>query len=576
MNTPNPDLPACRSPFPVPSPDSAVSRVSRRALLLGGAALVAVVPAAGAQQAPDNATRLPAPPVGGAASASGTETGGTRTATILHTNDFHGRHLPFEVVAGDATAQTGDPGREPSGFERTGRIGGFPALATMIAQRRAALGADAIVLVDGGDTFSDDLLGNLTNGEAVISCMNDLGYDFMALGNHDFDYGFERTEELQQIAGFPMRGANITMKDGGAPVFGDPTLVVERGGMRIGLLALGYHNTDQTGNPDNYANLDFTSGIDAAARLVPDLRARADVVIVVSHQGSKVDREMLRRVKGIDVVVGAHSHDLISPPEVIDGAHLVQALSDSAYLGEVTLTLGPDGTLSVTGTAHALWEDEVEQDAAMAARIDALRAPHLATLGERIGTAAQPIARQYKTESPLDKLACRAMRDATGAQMGFMPGVGYGVTIPAGPVTREALATLLPHPSRIATLTLTGAQLRTILEQSATNQAPDDPLDGVGGILQTDGVVWSADLRKPPGHRVAEILVDGAPVTDDGSYTAVLNAGFLGGLHRLRTFAEGRDIARRDELVSDLVIAAMGRGDPIAPPSLGDFTLMRA
>jgi 2',3'-cyclic-nucleotide 2'-phosphodiesterase (5'-nucleotidase family) len=478
-------------------------------------------------------------------------------------------------VTGDATSQTGDPGRAPSAFDRQGRIGGFPALVTMIAKRRAALGADTVALVDGGDTFSDDLLGNLTKGEAVISCMNDMGYDFMALGNHDFDYGFDRTKELHDIAAFPMRGANITMKDGGAPVFGDPTLVVERGGMRIGLLALGYHNTDQTGNPNNFANLDFTSGIDAAARLVPELRTRADVVVVVSHQGSKVDREMLRQVEGIDVVVGAHSHDLISPPEVINGAHLVQALSDSAYLGEVTLTLNGDGALSVTGTAHALWEDEVEQDPAMTTRIDAWRAPHLAELGEQIGTAAQPLTRQYKTESPIDKLACRVMRDATGAQIGFMPGVGYGITIPAGPVTREALTTLLPHPSKFATLTLTGAQLRSILEQSAKNQAPDDPLDVVGGILQTDGVVWSADLRKPAGKRVTEIHVDGAPVTDDGTYTAVLNAGLLRGLHRLTTFAEGHDISRRDELVQDLLIDAMGRGDPIAPPPLGDFVLTR-
>lgn len=566
-----PNLPVGRAPLA-----RAVSHVSRRALLLGGAALATLAPAATAQQAPDSAPRPPSPPEGGAAPGTGTDPQGTRTATILHTNDFHGRHLPFEIVAGDATSQTGDPGRSPSGFERTGRIGGLPALATMVAQRRAELGADAVVLVDAGDTFSDDLLGNLTKGEAVISCMNDLDYDFMALGNHDFDYGYERTQELQGIAGFPMRGANITMKDDGAPIFGDPTLVIERGGMRIGLLALGYHNTDQTGNPANYANLDFTSGIEAAARLVPELRKRADVVVVVSHQGSKVDRELLRRVEGIDVVVGGHSHDLISPPEVINGGHLVQALSDSAYLGEVTLTIDADGALSVTGTAHALWEDEVEQDPAMAARLAAWREPHLSVLDERIGTAAQPIARQYKTESPLDKLACRVMRDATGAQIGFMPGVGYGVTIPAGAVTREALATLLPHPSKIATLTLTGAQLRTILEQSATNQAPEDPLDGVGGILQTDGIVWAADLRKPPGQRVTEILVDGAPITDSASYTAVLNRAFLGGLHRLTTFAEGQDIVRRDELVSDLVIATMEREDPIAPPKLGDFTLTRA
>lgn len=162
----------------------------------------------------------------------------TRMVTILHTNDFHGRHAAFEVAPGDATAQTGDHGRDHVEFDRAGRIGGFPGLATAIAERRRALGRDNVLLVDGGDTFSDDLLGNLTKGEAMIRLMNAVGYQFMALGNHDFDYGFERTRELARIARFPMRGANIVEHAAGAPVFGDPTLVKTVRGVKIGLLAL--------------------------------------------------------------------------------------------------------------------------------------------------------------------------------------------------------------------------------------------------------------------------------------------------------------------------------------------------
>ena len=94
--------------------------------------------------------------------------------------------------------------------------------------------------------------------------MNALGYAFMALGNHDFEYTADRTRELQSLAHFPMRAANAIVTATGAPFLGDPTLVVNAGGVRVGLLALGYHNTDQTGNKDNTRGLSFTSGIEAA------------------------------------------------------------------------------------------------------------------------------------------------------------------------------------------------------------------------------------------------------------------------------------------------------------------------
>ena len=231
------------------------------------------------------------------------------------------------------------PVASEASFSRRGLVGGYAALATAIKALRARHGADNVLLLHGGDTFSDDLLGNLTRGEATIRLMNALGFQFLALGNHDFDYGADRTRELQRIASFPMRAANVTDANG-KPFLGEPAQVFEVAGARVAVLALGYHNTDQTGSRDNVRGLSFGSGIDAARQWVPRLRSRADVVVVLSHQGSKVDRELARAVPGIDLIVGAHSHDAISPPERVGGTWMVQALSDAAALGEVTLTLG--------------------------------------------------------------------------------------------------------------------------------------------------------------------------------------------------------------------------------------------
>lgn len=501
---------------------------------------------------------------------------GVRSFTILHTNDNHGRNSAIDVAPGDATAQTGDPGREHVEFDRVGRIGGFPALAAAIAARRAALGPGRVLLVDGGDTFSDDLLGNLTTGEAVIRLMNAVGYQFMALGNHDFDYGLERTRELAQLAKFPMRGANVIERSSGQPVLGDPVQVLTIGGVELGLIALGYHNTGLTGSRDNLSALEFTNGIEVVRRLVPDLRRQVEAVVVVSHQGSRVDRTMLREVEGIDLVIGAHSHDLITPPQRVGGGWLTQALSDGTMLGEVTVTMRDGKVAEVTGAAHALWADRFPQDPQVAALVETLRAPHRGLLDEVVATAAERIGRQYRSESPFDKLVCRIMREETGSDIGFMPGVGYGVSLNPGPITREALATLLPHTPGMATMSLTGAQVIEVLDQTAWNQAPDDVMKTLGGLVQTDGMTWSADLRQPAGQRITQTQVGGRPLETDRSYRVVTHAGMLAGLHRYTTFAAGRGIQRQERKVSDAVTDAFRKAGTVRAPAIGDVHLTKA
>lgn len=497
-----------------------------------------------------------------------------RTFTVLHTNDFHGRHLPFAVAPGNATAQTGDPGREPVGFERTGTAGGFAHLAAAVRRIREARGASNVVLVHGGDTFSDDLLGNLTDGEAAIELMNLLGYQFMALGNHDFDYGTEQTRRLQAIARFPMRGANVVERATSRPFLGDPFTVLTAGGVRIGLLALGYHNTHQTGDPDNVRTLEFTSGIDAARRLVPELRRRADVVVVLSHQGSTVDRRLAREVPDIDIIVAAHSHDLIAPPERVGMTWLAQALSDAAVLGELVVTVTGGRVTDVRGVAHTLWTNEFPADPNVARRVTELRAPHEARLTEVLGMAAERIGRQYKSESPFDKLAGDLLRRDTGADVAFLPGVGYGVSFGPGPITREALYALLPHPSKVVTMWLTGAQVLAVLEQSATNQKPSDEMNAVGGIVQTSGLRWTLDLTRPIGSRIRDVAVGGTAIDPVREYRVVTHSGLLAGTHRYTTFRDGRAVETLDRTVTDVVEAGLRADSPVRAPALGDITIV--
>jgi 5'-nucleotidase/UDP-sugar diphosphatase len=499
----------------------------------------------------------------------------SRTFTILHTNDIHGDIREFVVDTGDATSQTGDPGRSFQQYPKAGTIGGLARVATAVDAIRKVRGAKNVLLVDAGDTFGDALLSNITRGEATLRVMDAIGYTFMALGNHDYEYTSDNTLRLQTLTKFPMRAANAIVRATGQPFGGDPTLVVNAGGVRVGLLALTYHNTDQTGNKDNTKALEFQNGIETARKYLPALRQRSDVIVVVSHQGTAVDSLLAERVPGIDIIIGGHSHDRITPPKKIGSAWMVQALSDASALGELTVTVAGGHVSRVVGAVHELYANCYKPNVRIAAMIDSIRAPYRDTLGAVVATAATRIGRQYKSESPVDVLAAELLREYGRADVAFLPGLGFGVTIQPGPITREMVFNLFPHPTSVVHEKLTGAQMLAILEQSAINLRPTDDLDRVGGLVQTSGIRYTIDLTKPLHHRIRDVFVGNRPIEATRSYTAITNGGFLQGTHRQSAFAEGTDITKDAKPFAAFLEDALRSRGTVRTPTLGAVTLVR-
>lgn len=496
------------------------------------------------------------------------------TFTILHTNDIHGRYMPFRVVTDNATSQTGDHARPYQEYAHAGMVGGFAYMATAIKGIRQEKGEDNVILVNAGDTFSDDLLGNLTKGAAIISLMNSLGYQFMALGNHDFDYGLPRTRELQRLADFPMRGANIIDDATGQPLFGEPFKFVNADGVKVALLALGYHNTGLTGNKAHFEGIHFTSGIEAARAYVPQLRKHADVVVVVSHQGTQVDLKMARQFDGIDIIIGGHSHDGFTKPVKIGDTWIVQALSDASALGQLEVTVKEDQVTDVGYKINVLWNEQITPDPATESLTSSLRAPYESQLTKVIAQAAEAIGRNYRSNSPFDVLAGEILIEATGADIAMLPGVGYGVTLDPGPITREELYSLMPHPSRMVTVDLSGQQLVQLLEQSATNNRPVDPMNIVGGLIQTAGMHYVVDYGKPVGKRISQVTVHGKPIRADGTYTVVTHNGMMGGVHNYLVLQQGSNIVNHHKKITDVVEAYFHEHGEVSPPEQSSVTII--
>jgi 2',3'-cyclic-nucleotide 2'-phosphodiesterase (5'-nucleotidase family) len=408
--------------------------------------------------------------------------------TLLHTNDLHGHIDSWQGWEGDLAGK---------------RIGGADRLATAIAQVRAVRGRDNVLLLDAGDTIGDTLLAELTKGQAVLEVMRALRYDAMTLGNHEPDFGAEILRQYIAGSSFPVLAANVRSATTDE-LIARPSMIKDVAGVKVGVIGLAYPNTPWTTAKKNVAGLRFEADSAAIARrYVADLRSSgAALVVVLSHLGLAPDRDLAAAVDGIDVIVGGHSHNRMSQAMRVGRTYIVQAGAHGSDLGRLDLVLDRDGTV-VEARRELITLDHarVPADPAMRELVQRLAAPHRGATTEMLGVATGTVARaqtlagneprKRDEQSPADSLFADILRDETGSDIALLPGVGYGVAIPKGPVTASDLRNLVPHPTKVVTLTITGRQLRAILEQSVENTYTEDPLQKVGGIIQVSGVRFS-------------------------------------------------------------------------------------
>ncbi len=426
--------------------------------------------------------------------------------TLLHMNDFHSRHEPVDGAALGCVA--GKPGC----------FGGSPHLATALAQARAAAAADrrAVMLLDAGDQFQGSLFYTAWHGEVELAVMHALGTEAMAVGNHEFDNGPATLAGFVRGARFPVLSANVDASD-------DPDLrgllrpyaIIEKDGLRIGVVGLTTPEALVGSSPGPHVRI----GDPAAALAAAAAAARADgarFVIALSHLGVGADRTLAGQVAGVDVIVGGHSHTLLSDsePGAAGPAHaaisgpagrslVLQAGCFGRYLGRLDLDIGADGALlAFAGDVRHVGLD-LPEDPAVAAIV--------ASYSARLGAVRRQVVGHAETALPTDgcrtgecalgDIVAEAMLGSThGADVALMNAGGIRTGLPAGDVTLGDVMTALPFGNTVATLTLTGADLRAALENGISRT-------GKGGFPQVAGIrlaynpgrLGAVELRRPDG-----------------------------------------------------------------------------
>ncbi len=465
--------------------------------------------------------------------------------TILHMNDLHGHVLPYL----DKTI------REDK------QVSGAAYFAAVIQQERSK-NAGGTLLLSAGDMFQGTPISNVFKGEPVMEVMNALQFDAMALGNHEFDWGRDALQHLRSAAKFPFLAANIATGSGGGVLEGTkPYILVNRQGIRVAVIGLTTTETAYSTKPAHVADLTFLEPATVLPDLIKKIRGEgAGLVIVLSHLGLDADEELARKVSGIDIIVGGHSHTAVADPVRINGAIIVQAGYYGIYVGALGLEVDPETFRIVRYTTKdvlrpVVADEQAPADSTIAALVNRYDNEIRAEFAKVVGSTEVDLLRQPMAESNVGNLIADAIREAGGADIAFQNGGGIRADLPAGDITLEELYTLLPFDNVVVTMTLRGEQVLQLLEASGDQHTK---------ILQMSGLSVVYDMSRPAGLRVLEANVRGERLKREAQYRVATNDFLAVGGDRFTTFQEGSGLVYGDTL-RDVVSDYLSRHSPVRP-----------
>ncbi len=451
---------------------------------------------------------------------------GLASIRILFTNDIHGQVLPAEDK------------KDPELMK-----GGLSNLASVIKEKKTEAPS---LLLDGGDWAQGTYIGGMDKGQTVMKVLNELGYDAAVVGNHDFDWGLKALDKMIQTADFPILGANIVDKKGDILPGTKPYIMKEINGVKTGIIGIGSEKTANDTAAENTVGINFEDAAKTVKKYKSELEKQgADMIIVLSHNGPEADAAMASEVKGIDVIVSAHSHAVINPPKKVGDTLIVQAGSKGFNLGQLDLQYDPktDKVVSYESKMNPINSNTSSPDP----QVEKVLAPIIEdvnkVMGEVVGSTSVFLARRGKfPETIMGNIITDSMRAATGAEVAFTNSGGIRADIKEGEITYGDVYNVLPFDNGLVTMELTGRQLKGVMEESAGRKR---------GTIEVSGMKMDIDPRRGDGQRCYNITVNGEPLDLNRVYK-VATADFLaGGSNGYTDLTQGKNVKDENMLMRD-------------------------
>ncbi|MEX2197755.1 MAG: thiosulfohydrolase SoxB, partial [Burkholderiales bacterium] len=448
--------------------------------------------------------------------------------SLLHMTDSHAQLLPvyfrepvgaafakrYGLAPGSARAHAFTNIDFAAAARRYGKVGGYAHMATLVKRVRAS--RPHALFLDGGDTWQGSATALWTEGADMIGAQKRLGVDLMT-AHWEFTYGAKRVQAAieNELGGIEFLAQNVKTLDFEDPVFKPYTLRTANG-VTVAVIGQAFPYTP-IANP-RYLVEEWTFGIQEARlqKLVDEVRAKgAQAVALLSHNGLEVDQKLASRVRGLDAILGGHTHDGIPAPFVVDGTLVTNAGSNGKFLGVLDLEVKGGKVSGYRYRLLPVFANLLPEDGAMSAYIEKVRAPYRALLEQKLAVTEGLLYRRGTFNGTWDQLLLDALLAEKNAEIAFSPGFRWGSTLlPGDAITFEHLMdqTAITYPQ--ATLNeLTGAQVKEILEDIADNSFNPDPYRQQGGdMVRVGGMTYACNPGAAVGARISDMRLAGRPI----------------------------------------------------------------
>jgi sulfur-oxidizing protein SoxB len=426
----------------------------------------------------------------------------------------------FAIKPGSATAHAFTYLDFERAARRYGKVGGYAHLATLVKRLRAS--RPHALLLDGGDTWQGSATSLWTEGADMIGAQKLLGVDLMT-AHWEFTYGAKRVQAAvaRELAPMEFLAQNVKTADFEDPVF-KPYSLRSVNGVALAVIGQAFPYTP-IANP-RYMVAEWTFGIQEPRlqQLVDEVRAKgAQVVVLLSHNGMDVDLKLAARVRGLDAILGGHTHDGVPAPVVVGKTLVTNAGSNAKFLGVLDLDVKGGAVAGYRYRLLPVFANLLPADAAMAAYIDKVRAPYKARLEEKLAVTEGLLYRRGTFNGTWDQLLCDALLEVKGADIAFSPGFRWGSTLlPGDAITFEHLMDQTAITYAHSTLNQpTGAEIKAILEDVADNLLNPDPyLQQGGDMVRVGGLTYACNPKAAMGARIADLRLRGKPLEADKRY----------------------------------------------------------
>ncbi|WP_019616262.1 bifunctional metallophosphatase/5'-nucleotidase [Psychromonas ossibalaenae] len=484
-----------------------------------------------------------------------------KEVTLLHTNDIESVYDPVEAFWNDDIE----------------KIGGIPYLATLIKNVQSEEGTS--FLLDAGDIYTG-ALSKKSKGKLPFDLYSSMGYDVIALGNHEFEYGWKSLLDTMPRASFPVLNANI-FHEASDTMFSQPYTILERDGIRIGVIAVmgndAFYNTMWKGNRKGLTIKDPT---ETAQKWADKIRSDVDMIVVLTHQnktapmqtdkeadaevqrGFDEDYAMAGKLKGVDVIFGGHSDNGLVEPVVHPDTGTVIGLTfgQGMHLGYTKFTVDTEkhDVKFLSGKLIPVESAKLKRNEKAHQLIQQVRDDY-PELADELATIDKTASRSYYRESNIGNLVADFMRKSADADIAMISSGSIRVDLNKGVVTRENVMNVFPFTDILTVVELTGENIKELLEYSFTLPY---------GLAQFSGIKADYDSTKPKQQRLLNLAINGEPVSDTQKYTVATYSYAASGGDGYTVFNKGTTLSTGDS-VTQVLIDGFKQSKNIKVPELG-------